>query len=663
MASKPKLTIGMAVYDDYDGVYFTVQALRLYHDLRDVEILIVDNNPTSASSGHIHNLVNRANGQGDTAGVRHIGHQGVVGTASPRNRVFEEAQAPWVMCMDSHVMLPPGAVSRLLAHIDEHPEQRDMLCGPLWYDPLDPKFVATHFIDMWRSEMWGVWGQAWQFPTFGGERFTVIQNKDLAEFQTLDMDPVPISRSARTGAVLPAGLAYSGHERVLRDLGYVQLGVSNDDVFEVPGQGLGLFVARRDMWMEVGGFNPLFRGFGGEELYIHEKFRQHGAKTYCLGFLKWVHRFATPQRTKYPNTRWDKIRNYVLGFLELGRSLDPVHHHFVRDLKLMKQVEWDALVADPRAPLPTVQIQQATNLEGKAGIEPIYELVRNTPRDLDQHMPKLRELAGRCPNVTEISNRKESLVALAAAGPAVLISHNTEAGDPIIKMLSRQIAFSLDNRTSDAIETIAATDMLFLDSIHTKAALSEELAKYAPAVARYIVIHDTALHADKGEDGGPGLVEAIREFLRANKDWFIAEHTGEQFGLTVLGRQAADRPLGPDGLPTKLRIWPRGFGPGTELMNILKTLHVEEKPGCPCRARARQMDEWGPAVCREHLDEIVGWMREGAPRWGWTERLRAAAAAVATGLVFELDWLDPFPTLVTKAIELAEERGEPDEED
>ena len=27
----PQLTIGMATYDDYDGVYFTVQALRLFH--------------------------------------------------------------------------------------------------------------------------------------------------------------------------------------------------------------------------------------------------------------------------------------------------------------------------------------------------------------------------------------------------------------------------------------------------------------------------------------------------------------------------------------------------------------------------------------------------------------------------------------------------------
>jgi hypothetical protein len=38
-----ELTIGMASYDDFEGVYFTVQALRLYQDLEDTEIVVVDN--------------------------------------------------------------------------------------------------------------------------------------------------------------------------------------------------------------------------------------------------------------------------------------------------------------------------------------------------------------------------------------------------------------------------------------------------------------------------------------------------------------------------------------------------------------------------------------------------------------------------------------------
>ena len=38
-----KLTIGMPSYDNYQEVWFTVQALRMYQDLEDCEILVIDN--------------------------------------------------------------------------------------------------------------------------------------------------------------------------------------------------------------------------------------------------------------------------------------------------------------------------------------------------------------------------------------------------------------------------------------------------------------------------------------------------------------------------------------------------------------------------------------------------------------------------------------------
>ena len=37
------LTIGKPTYNEFDGVYFTVQALRLYQDLDDTELVVVDN--------------------------------------------------------------------------------------------------------------------------------------------------------------------------------------------------------------------------------------------------------------------------------------------------------------------------------------------------------------------------------------------------------------------------------------------------------------------------------------------------------------------------------------------------------------------------------------------------------------------------------------------
>ncbi|MGL1784034.1 hypothetical protein ACSTG0_23510, partial [Vibrio parahaemolyticus] len=73
--------------------------------------------------------------------------------------------------------------------------------------------------------------------------------------------------------------------------------------FEIPMQGMGLFACRRDAWA---GFNPDFRGFGGEEGYIHEKFRQRGGKVLCLPFLRWMHRFNRPLGLPYPNVWADR---------------------------------------------------------------------------------------------------------------------------------------------------------------------------------------------------------------------------------------------------------------------------------------------------------------------------------------------------------------------
>src|ERR1700746_4081822 len=46
--TRKTLAIGMATYDDYDGVYFTVQAIRLFHPeiTADSEIIVVDNHPS-----------------------------------------------------------------------------------------------------------------------------------------------------------------------------------------------------------------------------------------------------------------------------------------------------------------------------------------------------------------------------------------------------------------------------------------------------------------------------------------------------------------------------------------------------------------------------------------------------------------------------------------
>jgi hypothetical protein len=57
-------------------------------------------------------------------------------------------------------------------------------------------------------------------------------------------------------------------------------------------------------------------------------------------------------------------------------------------------------------------------------------------------------------------------------------------------------------------------------------------------------------------------------------------------------------------------------GPGTELKALLKTVGIVASPTCSCNKRARVMDEKGCDWCDEHIDEIVGWLREEATKRG-----------------------------------------------
>ena len=141
-------------------------------------------------------------------------------------------------------------------------------CTDLLQGPLvydDLQNISTHFAPEWRAEMWGTWAT----------------------------DP-------------------RGHD-------------PEGDPFEIPMQGLGAFSCRKEAWP---GFNPRFRGFGGEEGYIHEKFRRAGGRCLCLPWFRWLHRFGRPAGVPYPLTVEDKLRNYLIGHAELGLDLDPVLAHF-----------------------------------------------------------------------------------------------------------------------------------------------------------------------------------------------------------------------------------------------------------------------------------------------------------------------------------------------
>ena len=56
------------------------------------------------------------------------------------------------------------------------------------------------------------------------------------------------------------------------------------------------------------------------------------------------------------------------------------------------------------------------------------------------------------------------------------------------------------------------------------------------------MLHDTQIFGERGEDSGPGLLVALRAFLREFPEWSVICHTQANHGLTVISRDPRDKP-------------------------------------------------------------------------------------------------------------------------
>ena len=713
-APELKLTVGMPTLDDYDGVFFTLQALRMYHPevMAHTELLVVDNNPDSriieplpdgrpgmprwtrgrqhsqlvvGLGEHLYSRTYEALARGGP-GVPDLGKFTYVpldqprGTALAKNKVFEAASAPLVLCVDSHVLLWPGALSRLIRWFDANPQFNGMVQGPLVYDGLST--FSTHFHDEWGTDaMWGTWASAWRHKPCG----TLLAPRPLpgGKVGFYDVTPGMVSRTScpGCGAPLPAALDWFRHEESLTAAGLEEVSRDLDaDPFEIPACGMGCFAARKSDWLW---YNANFRGFGGEEWYIHTKYRKAGRKTLCLPFMRWLHRFGRVS-VPYALPWYDKARNYVIGHTELGLSLDPVHKAFVEGGKL-PQDQWGMLVDNPANPpltpgtaVPakaagTVIRSEEGRVEWRSNMNSLQEWLEAAANANHPYKPQqatlLKYLEG-AEHVTEMGGRRRySTVLILGSKPKHYLLIDPSPG-PEMPELAR---FALPNTQVNVLPTRSEkvdhstwlnacvgsdkkTDVLFLDTSHNGIQLTGEFLLYAPRVRRRIILPNTATHGSHGEGASEGMVPAIRRLVKGElpvakeDEWFIAAHEPTGFGMTVLSRDPADRPKRP------IVLWPPEGGPGTEMKAMLAGLGVNPGPTCDCNAKAVQMDLWGVEGCRANRNTIVGWLRDNAPRWGWADRVKAAANAVINGLAFKLNPLDPFPGVLDEAIRRAEEK-------
>lgn len=92
---------------------------------------------------------------------------------------------------------------------------------------------------------------------------------------------------------------------------------------------------------------------------------------------------------------------------------------------------------------------------------------------------------------------------------------------------------------------------------------------------------------------------------------------------------------------------PRPKGVGSHLKRILKIDGYYAYTGCACDDRAKIMNSWGPAKCRDQREQIIAWLSEEAKKRDWVQK-------VASFMVGDVALRDELGRYVDAAIAAAE---------
>ncbi len=182
--------------------------------------------------------------------------------------------------------------------------------------------------------------------------------------------------------------------------------------------------------------------------------------------------------------------------------------------------------------------------------------------DISEHLLTLKRYAEECEHVTELGVRwVSSTWGLLAGKPKKMKSFDIsplplDMEQEIQRLAAEQgteWVFIRENVLNTS--QIDATDLLFIDTLHSYKQLRTELDYHAHKAKKYIILHDTATfgHRNEGDinENGlddltktylrqlrnkQGLLPALADFLDLSKEWKIKEVFLNNNGLTVLER-------------------------------------------------------------------------------------------------------------------------------
>jgi hypothetical protein len=450
-----------------------------------------------------------------------------MGTAPAKNKAIEMAKTNNVVCLDSHVILMPYFFPSLITALSQVETPKFMLQGAILKDNLS--ILGTCFDSTWSGQMWGQWSDT------------------------------PEHLAAKRGEVLP-----------------------------LYAMGMGCFYVDKRTWP---GFNPQFYGFGGEEIYIHEKYRKLGGSCYFVGGMEWWHRFLhIGQRA--PALLEHKVRNYILGLTEVGISLDECRAHFISASKMSGQ-RFDEIVANPDS-----VSRSETSVISLIAPPPTQPCCGQAATGA---APAKSPLAGHYAEIVDVCKGKN--VALLCDAKAEM------AG--VLAAEATQVLTALSN---------GQIDVVFIDEHpHGTQQVYDQMIAAENAGVQTIILHDT--EAPYKEQVLPAIVTFMTS--RIGK-WFTYSHFTHDHGLTVISR---DPDLMPPALPSLIQMgWSFLKSTVKDVGNSLERVpsqvetarrEICESNGGRCPVKARRIDDDTCSSCGCPLSKKLVRPLEMCPHSFW----------------------------------------------
>ena len=208
-------------------------------------------------------------------------------------------------------------------------------------------------------------------------------------------------------------------------------------------------------------------------------------------------------------------------------------------------------------------------------LEQKYNLLCNTPSDINEHLPIIKKLGEECSSIFETGVRGviSSYALLYGLTNNYNINKKILLNDLVECNISEflEIAHPYDisinyiwkNNLEIEFDKDDTYDLTLIDTWHIYGQLKRELEKFSKITNKYIIMHDTEIDGKHGETKRPsglyynlylqnnlddlvnktnipkeeilnGLQPAIDEFLINNKDWVLYKQFTNNNGLTIL---------------------------------------------------------------------------------------------------------------------------------